>query len=310
PFRQPNRRRRLLVAHSRRLRRPWSDEEMICDEELERHRHRHVGRDDESPGFERMTNKTSGASRKSYPQARDERLLDREWLPSGSIRCAVRHSQTIAAVAGVGCCKFSIEGDHAYCDVDLPSGLDVDIKKKLVKEVAECLHHAYMIPDNRVFLREWPGLPTRLVSTVNSVAQCPPSVLSSSRQGYRSRRSASSSTASASQSPRHAVCHERTSRSRAARRSAPGGCSDSSANTRLTKLLSMTSWRSRIRWFSKAWRQPCKQRRGIRGKAGGRTGPHTPTQAERACRLEPCSESTSRSASSFGVLSRGCAYVH
>src|SRR5262249_2068059 len=128
PFRQPNRRRRLLVAHSRRLRRPWSDEEMICDEELERHRHRHVGRDDESPGFERMTNKTSGASRKSYPQARDERLLDREWLPSGSIRCALRHSQTIAAVAGVGCCKFSIEGDHAYCDVDLPSGLDVDIK--------------------------------------------------------------------------------------------------------------------------------------------------------------------------------------
>jgi phenylpyruvate tautomerase PptA (4-oxalocrotonate tautomerase family) len=41
--------------------------------------------------------------------------------------------------------------------VDLPSGLDADIKKKLVKEVAEWLHNAYMIPDNRVFLREWTG---------------------------------------------------------------------------------------------------------------------------------------------------------
>jgi phenylpyruvate tautomerase PptA (4-oxalocrotonate tautomerase family) len=41
----------------------------------------------------------------------------------------------------------------AYLDV--PSGLTVDIKKKLVKEVTESLHRAYKIPDNRVFLREW-----------------------------------------------------------------------------------------------------------------------------------------------------------
>src|SRR4029453_7863800 len=40
--------------------------------------------------------------------------------------------------------------------LDLPSGLDVDTKKKLVKEVAESIDHAYMIPDTRVFLREWP----------------------------------------------------------------------------------------------------------------------------------------------------------
>jgi phenylpyruvate tautomerase PptA (4-oxalocrotonate tautomerase family) len=39
--------------------------------------------------------------------------------------------------------------------LDLPSGLGVDIKKRLVKEVAEFIHHAYMIPDTRVFLREW-----------------------------------------------------------------------------------------------------------------------------------------------------------
>jgi hypothetical protein len=40
--------------------------------------------------------------------------------------------------------------------LDLPSGLGADIKKKLVKEVADSIHHAYMIPDTRVFLREWP----------------------------------------------------------------------------------------------------------------------------------------------------------
>ena len=41
--------------------------------------------------------------------------------------------------------------------LDLPSGLEVDTKKKLVKEVAESIHHAYMIPDTRVLLREWPA---------------------------------------------------------------------------------------------------------------------------------------------------------
>jgi len=43
----------------------------------------------------------------------------------------------------------------AYLDV--PSGLAVDIKQKLVKEVAESIHRAYMIPDTRVLLREWPA---------------------------------------------------------------------------------------------------------------------------------------------------------
>ena len=41
--------------------------------------------------------------------------------------------------------------------LDLPSGLRVDTKKKLLKEVAEFIHNAYMIPDTRVFLREWPA---------------------------------------------------------------------------------------------------------------------------------------------------------
>ena len=39
--------------------------------------------------------------------------------------------------------------------LDLPSGLAADIKKKLASKVGELVHQAYMIPDNRVFLREW-----------------------------------------------------------------------------------------------------------------------------------------------------------
>src|SRR5262245_11532123 len=41
--------------------------------------------------------------------------------------------------------------------VDLASGLRADVKKKLMKEVFEAMHHAWMIPDTRVFLREWPA---------------------------------------------------------------------------------------------------------------------------------------------------------
>src|SRR5215468_4696211 len=41
--------------------------------------------------------------------------------------------------------------------LDLTSGLTVDVKKKLVKEVAGFMHDAWMIPDTRVFLREWPA---------------------------------------------------------------------------------------------------------------------------------------------------------
>jgi phenylpyruvate tautomerase PptA (4-oxalocrotonate tautomerase family) len=46
--------------------------------------------------------------------------------------------------------------------IDLPSGLPVDIKKKLVKTVAESIHQAYIIPDTRVFLREWPAEQTSI----------------------------------------------------------------------------------------------------------------------------------------------------
>jgi hypothetical protein len=50
-----------------------------------------------------------------------------------------------------------LRDSNALAHIDLPSGRKVDTMKKLVKEVAESIHHAYMIPDTRVFLREWPA---------------------------------------------------------------------------------------------------------------------------------------------------------
>ena len=42
----------------------------------------------------------------------------------------------------------------AYMDV--PPGIRVDAKRKLVKEVFVALDEAYRVPDTRIFLREWP----------------------------------------------------------------------------------------------------------------------------------------------------------
>ena len=39
--------------------------------------------------------------------------------------------------------------------IDIPSGLKSSAKGQLHKEVAESMHHAYQMPDNRVYLREW-----------------------------------------------------------------------------------------------------------------------------------------------------------
>jgi len=39
--------------------------------------------------------------------------------------------------------------------IDLPPGLGAETKAKLLKEVTDLVHHAYLIPDTRVLLREW-----------------------------------------------------------------------------------------------------------------------------------------------------------
>ena len=41
--------------------------------------------------------------------------------------------------------------------IDLPTNLGVDSKTKLMKEMFEAMHHAWDIPDTRVYLREWPA---------------------------------------------------------------------------------------------------------------------------------------------------------
>jgi phenylpyruvate tautomerase PptA (4-oxalocrotonate tautomerase family) len=40
--------------------------------------------------------------------------------------------------------------------IDVPFGIRVMAKRKLVKEVFEAIHEAYPIPDTRILLREWP----------------------------------------------------------------------------------------------------------------------------------------------------------
>jgi phenylpyruvate tautomerase PptA (4-oxalocrotonate tautomerase family) len=40
--------------------------------------------------------------------------------------------------------------------IDVPQGIRVEAKKKLVKEVCDAIHEAYPIPDTRILLREWP----------------------------------------------------------------------------------------------------------------------------------------------------------
>ena len=39
--------------------------------------------------------------------------------------------------------------------IDIPLGLSIDQKRRLVEEVSHSVHAAYPIPDTRVFLREW-----------------------------------------------------------------------------------------------------------------------------------------------------------
>ena len=46
--------------------------------------------------------------------------------------------------------------------IDVPRGISPAGKEKLVKDVFEAIHDAYMIPDTRVFLREWPAEQTSI----------------------------------------------------------------------------------------------------------------------------------------------------
>jgi hypothetical protein len=152
--------------------------------------------------------------------------------------------------------------------LDLPSGLGADTKKKLVKEVADSIHHAYILPDTRVLLREWPAEQMSVDGQLGSPMR--PICDFVVHQGFLLRRNGSSLSGSAPRLPRHATYRERRFHSQAARKSARDGYSPSSVSIRLSGLPSTTSWRLRIRWFSKAWRWPCKCRRVITVNASRR----------------------------------------
>lgn len=40
--------------------------------------------------------------------------------------------------------------------LEVPPGLRVEAKQKLVKEIYTALDEAYRVPDTRIFIREWP----------------------------------------------------------------------------------------------------------------------------------------------------------
>ena len=52
--------------------------------------------------------------------------------------------------------------------IDIPSGLTSSVKAQLHKDVAESIHHAYQMPDTRVYLREWTGEQTSFDGVVGA----------------------------------------------------------------------------------------------------------------------------------------------
>jgi phenylpyruvate tautomerase PptA (4-oxalocrotonate tautomerase family) len=77
--------------------------------------------------------------------------------------------------------------------IDIPSGLTTNVKKQLVQEVAASIHHAYAIPDTRVFLREWAPEQTSVDGALSAAFR--PIWTSSSRPACRPIANGSSSHA-------------------------------------------------------------------------------------------------------------------
>ena len=73
--------------------------------------------------------------------------------------------------------------------LELPSGLGMDTKKKLVKDVADAIHDAYQIPIRAYSSAN--GRPIRQALTVSSADRFGPSATSSFRPGVPSTRNES-----------------------------------------------------------------------------------------------------------------------
>src|SRR5215831_3265026 len=129
--------------------------------------------------------------------------------------------------------------------IDIPC-LAWGAKEQLHKDVAESMHHAYQMPDNRVYLREWTAEQTSFDGVVGASFRplcnliVPPILTAESRKMLASRVS--------SPSIELAICDPKSCRSQAASKSARDGCCCSSTRFRSSKPRSTASWRSRTQW--------------------------------------------------------------
>jgi hypothetical protein len=79
--------------------------------------------------------------------------------------------------------------------IDIPSGLKTSAKAQLHKDAFESMHHAYQMPDCRVFLREWAAEHTCFDDGIGGAFRpichyiVPPTLTAESRQTLVSRLS-------------------------------------------------------------------------------------------------------------------------
>jgi phenylpyruvate tautomerase PptA (4-oxalocrotonate tautomerase family) len=136
--------------------------------------------------------------------------------------------------------------------IDIPSGLSSSAKAQLVNDVAESILHAYPIPDTRVFLREWTpdqtSIDGALAAPFRPVCDfvVPPGLPADGKRMLVSR--VSSAVAQACGLSAEVVPLP------SGKRVNTRWCCRFSARFRSSKPHLMTSWRSRTRWCSKAWR--------------------------------------------------------
>ena len=134
--------------------------------------------------------------------------------------------------------------------IDIPSGLTWGAKEQLHKDVAESIHHAYQMPDTRVYLREWTSEQTSFDGGVGGAFRpmcnfiVPPILTAEDRKVLVSR--VSSAIAKACDLRADVV-------------PLPSGEQVSTRwvlsfffRFRSSKPHSTASWRSRIRWYPRA----------------------------------------------------------
>src|SRR5215831_19006920 len=129
--------------------------------------------------------------------------------------------------------------------IDIRYGLPWGSKEQLHKDVTESMHHAYQMPDNRVYLREWTPEQTSFDGVVGGPFRpvcnfiVPPILTAESRKMLVSRVSSAVARA----------CNLRAEscRFQAASKSVRDACCNSFSRFHSSKPHSTASWRSRTR---------------------------------------------------------------